>query len=310
MILTTLVVTSCTDEDKDPLNGVLSNSGGFVRFTEVNPPPTVGVQEVGDVVYSFSVSDANNNVSTYDLSIYADISGVRTDTLALGQVTSFPTELTYTIDDLTSALGISTDDVSFGDQFYFTAEVTTDNGTVFSSEELFYGDPDEDDDVEEVVLTGAGVTSDLLDNPGYRQAFEFDFIILCPEVNFDDLEGTYDVVDLGFAGFFGETDLVRTVVKGPGENQITIQNGAYPTVGGQDLILDIDTATAEISLAEAALAFSADFGAFDTDDYGDGTAGFVFSCIGRIAVSLDFDIYAGNSHAFVLEKSDTSGTDL
>ena len=301
MMALTLLTASCTDDDKDPLNDTLSTSGGFVRFTEENPPETVGVQDVSDVEYSLRVSDANNNVSTYDLSLYADISGVRTDTIALTQVTSFPSSLTYSIDELTAALGITNDDVSFGDQFFFSSVVTTDEGVVYSGEPLFYGD-DEDDGIDGNVLTGQGVTADLLNNAGYRQAFEFDFIILCPEVNFDDLVGTYDVTDLGFDEFFGETDFVRTIVKGPGENQITVVKGAYPVAGGEDLILDIDPVTAAVSLAEPALAFSAEAGAFDTDNYGDDTAGFVFSCIGRVAIVLDFDAFSGNAHAFTLEK--------
>lgn len=322
-----LLTASCTDEDKDNLS-VLNKDGGFVRFDE-NPPAQVGVAQISDLLYKFTLLDANNNVAQFDLKLYADIGGVRTDTVNVGAepVTSFPADFSFTHVDLADLLNIDPDDIGFGDQFFFTGTAKTDDGEVYGTSigqsliEIFpqddgtYLDGDGDEiEIEEgdrIVTTaegstfrlrGQGISADLAGESGYKQAFQFDFVILCPEVDLNALVGTYDVTALGFAGFFGETNFVREVILGPGSNQLTIVNGAYPAVAGEDLIINIDPDTSALSLGESALAFSADAGAFDTDNYGTGTSGFVFSCIGRIAIKLDFDTYAGNVHDFVLDK--------
>jgi hypothetical protein len=324
---------SCEDDDKNFLND-FTRDGGFVRFVDNNPPSAVGVNQVSDLTYSFAVEDANNNVSSYDLKLYADLAGTRTDTVDVEVVTSFPKSFTFSTSNLASLLGVNENDINFGDSFFFTATVTTNKGTVYSGAnrlgliKIFKQSDgtylDEDDDpvdigpTDEIVTdlegntflrSGQGITDDILDEAGYRQAFEFDFVILCPSADFSLLAGNYDVETLGFSTFFGETDFTREIVLGPKENQITILDGEFPAVGSDDLILDIDPATGAISLAETGkdepkpIAFSADAGAFDTDVYGS-AEGYVFTCINpvKIVITMDFTTYAGNPHPFILVK--------
>ncbi|MEX0312994.1 MAG: hypothetical protein AB3N18_02375 [Allomuricauda sp.] len=318
-------LTSCEDDDKNQLNDFLE-TGGFVRFVGQNPPGAVGVNEISELSYSFSVEDPNGTAAMYDLRLYADLAGVRTDTVQVEQVTTLPASFSFNAEDIASLLGVTVDDLGFGDNFFFTASVTTTDGTVYGGADRLnflqvFPQPDgtyldEDDDPvdvgpNDVIYTtadgdtflagGQNNTDDLLDEAGYRQAFEFGFVILCPTVDFALLPGTYDVTNLGFAGFFGETDFVREVVAGPGANQITIIDGEWPSAGSQDLVLDIDPTTGAVSLGEVAIAFDAAAGAFATDNWGSAT-GFVFTCTGNIVLVMDFDAFSGNAHPFELSK--------
>ncbi|MGW9687293.1 hypothetical protein [Flagellimonas sp. 2504JD1-5] len=325
LLITGATFTSCEDDDKNQLNDFLV-TGGFVRFAGQNPPGAVGVNAISELSYSFSVEDANNTAAMYDLRLYADLGGVRTDTVQVEQVTSFPASFSFNAEEIASLLGVTVADIGFGDNFFFTATVTTTDGTVYGGADRLNGvqvfpQPDgtfldEDDDPVTVgpndvvytssdgssfLVSGQGSTDDLLDEAGYRQAFEFSFVILCPSVDFSALPGTYDVTNLGFAGFFGETDFVREVVAGPGANQITIIGGEWPSAGSRDLVLDINPTTGAVSLGEVAIAFDAAFGAFATDNWGSAT-GFVFTCTGNIVLVMDFDTFSGNAHPFELSK--------
>lgn len=307
MIVLSLVSASCTDDEKNPLNGLLTKEGGFVRFTEVIPPNTIGAQAVDQVSYSFDISDANNNVATYDLSVAVSLGGGDpTDFFPLSQVTSFPASLTYTIQELTAAIGISVDDVSFGDQFLFSGIVTTNDGTVYSAEELFFGDPDEEDDIEETVVLGQGVTSDLLDNDGYRQAFEFDFTILCPSAVASDMVGTFEVLFHRFDAFFDPQGDTRVIVQGPEDNQITIIGGALPVDGGGDLIINLfDDGTISYGGESGVVHFNT----FGPGNYG-GVSGTVFSCIGAINITIATEGFIDNFLNLVKVSDDTGGINL
>ena len=293
-VISGILMQSCSVDDKMNFND-FEIVGGFIRFQNDNPPSAIGVNQVSDLVYNFSLEDANSNVAMYDLDMYADLAGVRTDTVNVEEITAFPASRSFTADNIAGLLGVTVDDISFGDKIYFTATATTNEGIMYSgSERLGF-----DDEFDEI--SGGGVTDDLIDEAGYRQAFEFEFVILCPGVDFGSITGTYDVTSLGFSGFFGETDFDREVIIGPGENQITIVDGEYPAVGSDDLILDVNPATGAVSLATDGIVFDAALGAFDTDTYGS-ASGFVFTCLGQIVLTMDFNIYAGNSHPFVLVK--------
>ena len=299
-LIVPLIFSSCEDDDKNILDDFLKTAA-FPKFAQVNPPTSVGVNQISDLVYSFEVIDGNNNMASYDLKMFAILGGQQTDVVDVDVATQFPVTYSFTAADLASLLGLTVNDIGFGDNFFFMATATTVDGIEYSGAvRLDYDDLD-DDDPSTFELSGGGVTDDLLDEDGYRQAFEFGFVILCPEVNMAALPGTYDVVTLGFSGFFGETDFDREVIAGPGANQITIIDGEFPAVGSEDLVLNIDPNTGAVSLGAAGIAFDASQGAFDTDNYGAAT-GFVFTCTGAIVLTMDFDAYAGNAHPFVLQK--------
>lgn len=225
--------------------------------------------------YSFTLMAPGNNIASYNLRV---ASSSQEDTVDLLTINEFPQEVTVTFEQIASAFSASTADFSPGDEITFLGVVTDTDGDV-------------------------GVFDDLNGDArgeGIMQALRHRAFIFCP-FNSDEVGGMYEVTSLGFGEFFGETNLVREVVAGPDENQITIIGGAYPTVGGTDLIVDVDPANGVASLGGDGTAFSADAGAFDTDSYGT-VSGFVFSCVGSISLTLDFDTYAGNAHAVVLQK--------
>ncbi|WP_298791590.1 hypothetical protein [uncultured Allomuricauda sp.] len=314
LTIVSVTLVSCEDDDKNQLNDFLA-TGGFVRFVDQNPAAAIGVEQISDLSYSFSVEDANGTAVSYDLRVYADLGGVRTDTLSVEMVTSFPASFAFNADELASLVGVTVDDISFGDSFFFTAEVTNTEGNKFSGstrlnltevtlEGGVYLDADGDevavgpeDDIRSgadgtlYVQTGGSVTDDLLDEAGYRQAFEFGFIILCPSVDLAELPGTYNVVNHAFDAFFGPQGDTRTVIAGPGANQITIIGGGLPLDGADDLVLDIDTGSSGVSYGGEAGQIH--FNTFGPGTYG-AVNGLVFTCIGRIDIQIDSDGFIPN----------------
>ncbi|MFC4219216.1 hypothetical protein [Flagellimonas marina] len=313
LIVTATSLTSCEDEDKNNLDDFLV-TGGFVRFADQNPPTEIGVSEISDLSYSFEIEDANGTAASYDLKIYADLSGVRTDTLPVSVVTTFPSTFSFTADELASLVGVTVDEISFGDSFFFTAEVTTVTGVkyggadrldfleVFPQLDGTYLDEDEDlvtvgpnDNIyttaegDTFLVGGQNMSDDFLDEAGYRQAYEFGFIILCPNVDMASLPGVYNVVYHEFDAFFGPQGDTRTVVAGPEANQITILGGAVPLDGADDLILTIDTTNSMVSYGgvdDEDNPANIHFNTFGPGTY-DGVTGLVFTCIGKIDIQIN-----------------------
>lgn len=302
------MLMSCEDEEKLNLNVLDFDSGGFVRFTNDAPPATVGVNQISDLSYSFSLSDANNNVSVYDLKLYADLGGVRTDTVDVAQITSFPAELSFDADELASLLGVTVNDINFGDAIFFTASVTTNDGTEYRNLgdlgliEIFEQPDgtflDDDDDLVTIgpndrvvstesgatfLLSGGGIGIDLGAEDGYRQAFEFGFVILCPSVEVDQLVGTFNVVSHRFDNYFGPQGATREVIAGPGPNQLTIVGGAVPLDGADDLII---TLNADASIEYGGSDDAIHFNTFGPGVYGD-VEGTAFSCIGVLDLTIN-----------------------
>ena len=105
---------SCTEDDKINLDELFEGTrGGFIRFSREIPPSVVGVNEISEISYTFTIEDPNNNVALYDLNLFADLSGVRTDTIDVAEVTSFPNSFSFTAEELASLLNVTTDGISF-----------------------------------------------------------------------------------------------------------------------------------------------------------------------------------------------------
>ncbi len=317
---------SCEDDDKNNLNDFLA-TGGFVRFASVNPPVVIGVNDVSEVTYAFDLIDGNGTAALYDLDLYATLSGTTTDTVNVEDITSFPASLSFNAGDLASLLGVSVDDFNFGDQFFFTATVTTDEGVEYSGsprldfievtlEDGVYFDTDGDEvtigPTDEIysapdgtlfVARGGNNTDDLLDEEGYLQAFEFDFTIACPALtDTSSFAGTYDVVSHTYAGFGFPTETGIEIVSGPASNQLTIVGGIYSTLGSADLILDVDLSTGTTSIASASNG-SAAWNAFGLNAVysGSGGTGLSLECLTpqQVAFNLETDCCIGNNVVMV-----------
>lgn len=196
-ILSILLVTffSCTNEDLLYLDDI--EDAAFIRFT-TQPDATVGVNDPADVVYAGELI-ASGPVASYALEIYADLSGVRTDTFAVETYTSFPINLNLTASDIATLLGVTTDDFSFGDKFYFEGTVTSTSGVVYYGEAPVYDLGDDDvDPSDDTYEPNGNVDEQVYDaGNGYKDGYLFDFQIGCPTTSLTDeaIVGDYVYTD-------------------------------------------------------------------------------------------------------------------
>jgi len=294
-LITSSLFLSCEDADKDKFNDFLTTAA-FPKFANVSPPATVGLDQISDLVYSFEIIDANNNMATYQLDMFAVLSGEQTETVTIDVATTFPVSYSFTAADLAGFLGLEQDDITFGDSFFFTATATTNDGLVYNGSERLGFDDLDDDDPSTNRFLGGGVTNDLLDEAGYRQAFEFDFIILCPEVNLDNFVGTYEVVVDAWADY-APGDILP-VVAGSNSNSFRILSVNNP------FIANPDTSYIEITVNTTDGTITAESN--EPFNYGPGFAlnvtgiGLTADCAGLIIITLDFGPFTGN--AFTIKK--------
>lgn len=321
---------SCDDKDKDLLLP-LENAGTapFAKFTDSNPPTTVGVNNISDLTYAFSVSNPNGTMTAYDLKMYANLSGTQTNTVDVDQVTSFPSEFSFTDESLAQLLGINSTDINFGDQFFFTATSSDASGNIYGgsisqndSMHVFLqedgtflddADPNEGNQVfdsngdplststtgvykikdgttnEYYYVVGQGSSDDLLSETGYRQAYEFNFIILCPPpATQSDFVGTWEITVDPFVTCI--SDCTFQMIAGPETNQVTaldIFDHPNPENGGAyDVIFNFNTA-GEISVDRQPAWHCDNFGC----PYGEGRingSGFIFNCVGNGLMKMNF----------------------
>lgn len=332
LVLSIIFMISCEDDDKDFIGATINKGGAFPRFTETAPPAVLGLETVDDLSYSFSVSDGNNNIVSYDIDLYADVGGSRTDTVDIAVLTSFPESFSFTRSDLETLLGTS---ITFGDRFFFTAKATTDSGEEYGAEvqldfDQIFEQPDGSfigtNDLpigigpgDQIVTTEDGSTfrlrgennvDEIIQESGYLQAYEFGFVIACPPNSFtiDDIIGTYNVASNGLTSGIGLTDPdpTREVIAGPEANQITIVGGSVGFAGGDDLILDVDFSNGVLALGESGVAFT-DSGAglpFGSD-YGElaGFGGLALLCITPQTITVPVTLSCcGGTFTMVLSR--------
>ncbi len=299
LILASILLASsfaCSDDDKNIFNDLKTDTG-FVRFSE-NPPSNIGVSSISELKYTFKLIDPNESTASYDLRIYADISGKRTDTLPVTTITSFPKILSYSANDLAGFLGIEAADIGFGDNFFFTAEVTSKNGVKYSGTESAEFDDLDDLDPKTFEILGGGLTSTLLDESGYRQAFEFNFIILCPDaITVDDFIGSWEVTKDDFGVLVDDFDGSFEIIAGPEKNQVTMLNPfghSNPDTGeAYNVILDLDPPNGEIAVESQSAWHCANVGC----TFGEGKIegdGLSFLCVDLIKLNLEYTVAAGS----------------
>jgi len=291
---------SCTDDTKfpNPLVNELEN-GGFIRFVQGSQPVpgAYSLLDLDAIGFSLPIEDPNNNAISYSLTLTAVVSG--NEFIAdFVEITSFPNVLTVNIQNIADALGLAPTDFNFGDTFSFIAKVTRDDGT------LFYGLTPSFNDTD--LTTEIGNTNGtLLSSPSYRNAMNFSFALACPAFVASDFVGTWNVDELGFGGFFGETQPTRDIIAGPDDNQITIVGGEYPTAGGEqdDLILTFDPLTGIVS---AVNTDGVSFGPGNTQGLITNTylleEGLLLPCIDEINLILNFNPFSNNPHNFNLSR--------
>jgi len=168
-------ISSCEDEDKNNLDS-FSKSGAFVRFAE--PFPTVvdvsSIDQIPDVTITAVIEDPNSTVVNYSISVGATIAGNTIEqTPLINDITSFPATVNLTMTEIADALGLDTAGIGFGDTFDFVGTATNNEGTVYTAERQNF-------DRDTQTVSGGNNSADLIDELGYRNAFEFGFAIPCP----------------------------------------------------------------------------------------------------------------------------------
>lgn len=198
LTIISVFVVSCEDEDKDKFD--VFELGGFVRFQ--TPFPTVAnissLAEAPNITISNVLEAPDGNVSSYSIEVSAVVGGQEYGPVPFGEtVTSFPTPINITMSDLSTALGFDIGEVGFADIFAFTGTAVNDQGVVYAGND------------RQTFTTADGVkggnnSSDLLDELGYRNAFEFAFAIPCPPNN-NPIAGdwTIEMIDLYGDGWDG-----------------------------------------------------------------------------------------------------------
>ncbi len=192
-----VVNNSCTDESKfkNPVTFHLEN-GAFVTFEEV-PPTSFKPEEAQSVSINANLIDPAGNVSQYDLSVTATITSLgQTFTVEnFRTVTSFPSQLNFTSQDLADAFSVDLSTFGAGDFFQFTAVTTRNDGT------KFYGIEPSFDSGNGAIGLG-NTEGNLLNEPSYKDAMTFDYIIACPMPD-TYFAGTYRVELLSAPGVNG-----------------------------------------------------------------------------------------------------------
>jgi len=283
-----ILFASCEDNDKSPLVLPIAENGSFVTLTSPNVIfDLVSIQNGEETTVNGLLGAPTPNVARYDLEVQRISQGTASDFVPVFSTETFPSELVVTPGDVAEAIGVAVEDLLAGDRFEFRATSTDFNGNI---------------------TTFANLDPDLQAETGQRQAYSFTSFISCP-VDITEIEGTYEVTALGFAGFFNETMTTRTVVAGPNDNQFTIVEGEYPTTGGSDpLIITFDPANGIIlgggldEDGEAAVAFAEGVNGLPENTYLVEDGGFFFSCIGSILLNLNFEPFNANPHPFDLQK--------
>jgi len=182
--IASLTLVSCTDEStfSNPVTHQLER-GAFVRFNNMDaildmyPDPQ-------DINISEGIYDANGNVSSYSLTVTANIGG----NLYTGEdfltITSFPATLNITSQMLADALGVDVSEFFYGDTFNFVAKATRNDGVVFYGQTPTFS--------SSTGTVGVGNTqSQLIDVSSYKNAMTFGFVLFtdCPPV-----PGVYEIV--------------------------------------------------------------------------------------------------------------------
>lgn len=209
---------SCEDDEKNFLNDF--GIGGFVRF-ETAFPTVVDVSDLSDipgVSIETTLEAPDKNIVSYSMEVSATVGGEFYDFVSFGsEITSFPNTITITIVDIAEALDLDIDAIGFGDTFDFKGTAVNDKGIIYSSERLAF-------DAGTGKASGGNTTDDLLDELGYRNAFEFAFAIPCPPET-GDIIGDWTIYFEDLYGDGWDGAFITVEIDGVGTNY-TLESGS------------------------------------------------------------------------------------
>ena len=175
--LTSVFLTSCEDEDLNPL---LEQVPAPFVFLELDSP-VIDVTDIQNSTYGGTLIAPAGNVVSYEATVRRVSGGVSTDYEVVYSTTTFPATFNISAVDVADALGLDPDDLLPGDRFDFVATSVGVDGTV---------------------VTFNNLAPDMQVEAGQKQAYQLTTYISCPFVR-DDVLGTWELVDGGFAGPVG-----------------------------------------------------------------------------------------------------------
>ena len=239
--------------------------------------------------------DAANGSNTFDITLDTDDSnivshslfvrlvradGTLTDQQLLKSTTSFPTTYNISGDDLAQAFGMQWSELSPNNSFKLLGSSVDADGNIVTVDNL---------------QQWLKLEKNAYDLSGMNISIACDF-------DANQSAGTYEVQELTFDTFFGETTANRNIVAGPNTNQITIQGGLFPTQGGTDLILNVSPNGSATIANAGSMAFNSS-SATGSDGFYGVASGNVFSCIGSINIVVDYQApFTNNPTTFRLKK--------
>lgn len=292
-----IVLVSCDDELKnDPYEG-LPDLDGF-SAPQVNLVATnsavLDITNLSGSAYSIDLDD-RGDVASLEVEVSYIQGNLVSDTFLIQTVSSFPSTLNITADQLVAAVDTLERRDADGN--------STVDFSVRSSYKLFSSlDSIAAGDRIEIICTVVGtdgtrwsnvignVNGDLNGFVGQNTVYDLTTFVSCP-FDANAAAGTYNVGSILFNAFGLTSPATLEVTAGPGANQITVVGGLYTdgTNGfdwkSDDMIISVDPNTGIASWGgsnELHVDFQGNFG-LGALTYGTIT-GFVFSCTGTIDI--------------------------
>ena len=259
-----LIVFACNNDDN--LLEDVAVRGGYIQFNEA-PTLVFNILELDASVITEQLIDPNNNATNYSLALYYD-GNVINDFVVIN---SFPAELSFSINDITSALGITIDDIVQSTKFTFVATITTPTG-------IYSGfSPDLDDNN----VNQGGDTSVRLKSTGLLDAIEFDVAFFTPPGK--TIKGTsFEEVAVG------------------DENALYTRNGGANEDG--DLINGANPPFVDFVSTGGEIGFDSEF--VGVPNISTSSLGFTSQRIGVTTALEDVDPFPDGTQAFHIEDPD------
>lgn len=158
-----ILVIGCTDDNN--LLDDIAVRGGFIQF-EQEPALSISLLDLETATISETLIDPNNNATNYTLTLYYEGTVIEN----FLTITSFPANLELSINDFTTALGITSADIGQNTEFTLIATITTPTG-VYSGFSPNYDSNN---------VNQGGDTTVRLKSSGFRDAIEFDVTFFTP----------------------------------------------------------------------------------------------------------------------------------
>ncbi|WP_109437483.1 MULTISPECIES: hypothetical protein [Aquimarina] len=250
-VLLALLILGISCSDSSDILEDNFTRGGLVVWDQVPDSFRLNVLEFEDLVFSNGVEDPNNNIISYDLRMtYGDITVDKFITL-----TSFPNTLTFSGQEILTALNLTKDDLDIAIPLNFVAVITTTNG-VFDGARI-------DFDSETNSNDGGDSGTELFDNPAFNQAINFGLSLFVPPPL--KLRGTSFEEPFGTDDRYTRTDAVAVgeLLNNPGERHVqhtAVGTGTDDEIGFRSFFEDPNTTVSSPGFTSEQIGISNDPG--------------------------------------------------